>query len=144
MCAYAQAVSCAYLGEKLFPEDVEMWKHGTVVREVYTVYKDYASDPIPAPPLDLSPFTLTQRLVLAGVNAHYAEVYEAVGLCIQSHKDFPKEFIGTNHILTVGKLKSAVQGSKILQQLQDASRPFIKPDSFKAVPAEDFLNALAY
>lgn len=141
LCAYAQAISCAYLDKKLFPEDVEMWELEPVVREVYRAYKGYDSDPIPAPPLDLTPFSMEQRLILAGVNTHYAETNDAWELCKKSHDDFPG-VRGTNHCLSFEELKQAAQKSPVLTQLLQADNP-LPARSKKILSPEEVLHALA-
>jgi len=39
MLYYAQGWSIALLGRPLFPQDIEAWRHGPVVREVYDTYR---------------------------------------------------------------------------------------------------------
>lgn len=140
LCAYAQAVSIAYLGEKMFSENIEMWELGPVVREVYNAYKAYDDSPIPRPMLDLTPFTLQQRLVLAGVNNHYADVFDAWGLCQQSHREFPWKR-GTNQILKDTDLKEAFAENPLVCQLRRGDAPLT--ESPKTVTAKEFFDALA-
>lgn len=45
---YAQGWHLALLGESLFSEDIQAWKHGPVVRALYDKYKQYGWERIPA------------------------------------------------------------------------------------------------
>lgn len=44
---FSQAAHLALHDEKLFEEDVEAWKYGPVIRNVYGKYKKYGNKPIP-------------------------------------------------------------------------------------------------
>lgn len=46
---YAQAWSLAYRGRPLFGDQIEAWKHGPVVPEIYHQYKSYGSGVIAIP-----------------------------------------------------------------------------------------------
>lgn len=46
---YCQGLHLALYDAPLFPEEVEAWTHGPVVRAVYDEYKAFGADPIPAP-----------------------------------------------------------------------------------------------
>jgi uncharacterized phage-associated protein len=46
---YAQGWHLALLDEPLFPEDIQAWEHGPVVRPVYNKYKRYGWKQIPRP-----------------------------------------------------------------------------------------------
>lgn len=43
---YAQAWHLAYFRTPLFPEDIEAWPHGPVVRDIQIEFKDYGDKPI--------------------------------------------------------------------------------------------------
>ncbi len=47
---YAQAWSLVFRGESLFPNEIQAWKHGPVVAEVWTEYANYGNTTIPEPP----------------------------------------------------------------------------------------------
>lgn len=49
---YAQAWNLAIVGESLFSEDFEAWVHGPVLRDLYTSYKEFGSNPIVDAKLD--------------------------------------------------------------------------------------------
>jgi uncharacterized phage-associated protein len=44
---YAQGWSLASKGRRLFRGRLEAWRHGPVVREAFSCFKDFKSDPIP-------------------------------------------------------------------------------------------------
>lgn len=46
---YAQGFHLAIYNRPLFAERIERWMHGPVVPDVYHVYKQYVSEPIPVP-----------------------------------------------------------------------------------------------
>lgn len=43
---YAQGLNLAINGEKLFSENIEAWKHGPVISEIYNAYCIYGRNPI--------------------------------------------------------------------------------------------------
>jgi len=46
LCYFAQGWSLAISDEPLFMEDIEAWKYGPVIRELYNRVKHYGADPI--------------------------------------------------------------------------------------------------
>jgi len=44
---YMQGYHVAALGQPLFPEAIEAWEHGPVIREVWYEFKQYGADDIP-------------------------------------------------------------------------------------------------
>lgn len=95
LCAYAQAVSLAFLGQPLFEEDLEAWTHGPVVPSVYRVFKKCEKEPIPPDGLSekyaREPFSNEQRFVLELVKEWYGNI-SPWNLRDRSHMDFPGEF----------------------------------------------------
>ncbi len=49
---YVQAITLKKTGKKAYNEDIEAWKHGPVVKEVYEKYKKYKSSGIPSAAID--------------------------------------------------------------------------------------------
>lgn len=49
MLYFVQAYFLATLGRPAFEEDLEAWKHGPVVEEIYHKYKEHGSNRIPLP-----------------------------------------------------------------------------------------------
>lgn len=45
---YAQGIHLAFFGSVLFTQNIEAWEHGPVVRDVYSHYRGYGKDYIPA------------------------------------------------------------------------------------------------
>lgn len=84
---YAQAWHLALAGPPLFPERIEAWKLGPVVRELYQKYKDYDALPIPAP--SACPQTgAREGSILAQVWATYGR-YSAAELSRMTHEEAP-------------------------------------------------------
>ncbi len=46
---YAQGFFLGAQKRPLFPEQIEAWEHGPVVREIYHIFSDYKGNPIPKP-----------------------------------------------------------------------------------------------
>jgi len=46
---YAQGFHLALFGKPLFRESLEAWQYGPVVPEIYRIYKQYGSSPLPQP-----------------------------------------------------------------------------------------------
>ena len=84
---YAQAWHLALAGPPLFPERIEAWELGPVVRELYEKYKDYDALPIPAP--NSCPQTgAREGSILAQVWAAYGR-YSAGELSRMTHEEAP-------------------------------------------------------
>ena len=120
LCAYAQGICLAYLGKPLFTESIEMWEIGPVIPEVYQKYEKYDVLCIPQEPLNLSPFSMQERLVLAGVNDIYCTEYDDWSLYEKSQYDFPEGF-ELNTVLPLEGLKKAFETNIIVQKLRRAN-----------------------
>ena len=142
LCAYAQALAVTYLGRKIFPENIEMWELGPVVREVYNKYKGHDNNPIPQTKLDVRPFSEQERFVLMCVNEHYARLYDAWGLCVQSHRDFPG-VRGSNQVLTEEMLEQAFRDNHVVAWLRRCDATPLPDPSEKLLSEEEFWNAVS-
>ena len=140
LVSYAQAVALAYLGQPLFPENIQMWDKGPVVPEVYDAYREYDNKPIDRPKLDLQTFTPMERFVLAGINDMYARNYTAEELRDKSHQDFPGE-VGSREVVTQETLRVAFANNKLVEFFRRADRPVAKSSSY--MPLGEFLDAVA-
>jgi Uncharacterized phage-associated protein len=49
LCYYAQGFYLAIYGKPLFPDKIEAWQHGPVVRNLWDEFKQYGSGRIPQP-----------------------------------------------------------------------------------------------
>ena len=88
---YSQAFYLgAYNGEKLFPEKVEAWEHGPVVRKVWDKYKGYGSHPLMSDPPGGQPvqFEHRQMVLINDVYETYGQ-YSAWRLRQMTHKELP-------------------------------------------------------
>jgi uncharacterized phage-associated protein len=72
---YAQGFHLAmFEGIPLFDEKIEAWTHGPVIPDLYDLYKDYESGPIPLPKdLDLSVYSDEARKLLDEVYSVYGQ-----------------------------------------------------------------------
>jgi uncharacterized phage-associated protein len=71
---YAQAWSMVLRGEALFPDPIEAWMHGPVVRTLWELYKDYKHRDIPQPTEPCPEFTSDELEVLEEVWSAYGEL----------------------------------------------------------------------
>lgn len=87
---YAQGFHLAWYGAPLFPEPIEAWAHGPVVREVYFRYQPFESAPIPSP-VECDPIAAIDsetRELLEQVYSVYGQ-YSAWGLRNLTHEEAP-------------------------------------------------------
>ncbi len=73
LCYYAQGFSLAIYGRPLFREDIQAWKYGPVIAELWRDYNTYGHNPIP-PPTDVD-YNLYDKDTKELLN----EVYEVYG-----------------------------------------------------------------
>ncbi|MDR0445733.1 MAG: DUF4065 domain-containing protein [Oscillospiraceae bacterium] len=84
---YAQGHSLERFGRVLFPEPIEAWEHGPVVRDVYVEYSNNKSAPIPsATKGDVSRFDRDELNLLHDVYQEYGQ-YSASKLRDMTHGD---------------------------------------------------------
>lgn len=61
---YAQSASLAFFDTPLFGENLEAWKHGPVVPDLYQIYKSYGASPLPLTASDDLPVYATDQAKL--------------------------------------------------------------------------------
>ena len=143
LCSYAQAIAIAYLDQKLFSEDLEMWELGPVVPVVYRAYKDNESRPIAQCDVNLDNFTMEERYILVTVNDEYAERYDALELCLKSHDEFPGKR-GSNEILTFEQLRKSFSHNPVVEKMVRADNIIITDQDIKdAIPYDGYINSVA-
>lgn len=142
MCAYAQAVSLAYLGNPLFDESIEAWDHAPVIPTVYHEFKGNGRIPIEprySESYAVLPFNERQCLVLSAVNATYG-VYAPWALREMSHRDFPGDF-GSSKIISQEAIKEAFKQNALVLRLR--STDWAERGGDDVILSErDFWNAL--
>lgn len=86
---YAQGFHLAIFDAPLFPEPIEAWTHGPVVRDLYNAYRDYGGDPIP-PDASFNPASVKDpvRSLLDEVYAVYGQ-FSAWRLREMTHEEAP-------------------------------------------------------
>lgn len=142
LCAYAQAISLAYLGSELFGEELEAWEKGPVLPTLFHKYGDV--DIIPLSPdatadNPTSHFSDQQRLVLATVNINMG-IYEDWALSKQSHLDFPGDF-GSKNKIPKEEIRQAFWNNPYVQALRRTDEP-VDTENCKWVTGEDLLHVL--
>ncbi|MEM9121025.1 MAG: type II toxin-antitoxin system antitoxin SocA domain-containing protein [Cyanobacteria bacterium P01_F01_bin.56] len=71
---YAQVWSMVLRDQPLFPQPIEAWKHGPVVRVLWEDYKDYRHEAIPTPTAEPPSFAPAELEILDFVWARYGEL----------------------------------------------------------------------
>ena len=86
---YAQGFCLAMHGRPLFPEAIEAWKHGPVVKALYNAYSSYNSAALPRPDgMDLSVFSDEDRDLMDEVYDVYGQ-FSAWKLRNMTHDETP-------------------------------------------------------
>lgn len=144
LCAYAQALSLAYLGRPLFSEPLEAWTHGPVAPCLYHEYERFGSDPLPSPGLSAhyarEPFDDDQKFVLDLVRDYYGK-YAAWELRERSHRDFPGDF-GSRNVISDDAIKRAFAQDALVQKLK--SPPPVPPQDDRLVSEKEVRHALGF
>jgi uncharacterized phage-associated protein len=106
---YAQGFSLAINDKPLFDDPIEAWAHGPVIPNLYRIYADYRSDPIPTPnDLDLSMYDIETRKLLDEVYAVYGQ-YTASRLRNMTHTEPPWRLArerGDSEIISLESMKA--------------------------------------
>lgn len=142
LCAYAQAISLAYLGKELFDEDLEAWEKGPVLPSLYQKYED--TDFIPKLSDTVAKdivgkFSEQQRLVLSTVNINLG-VYADWALSRQSHIDFPGEF-GSHEKISKEKIRQTFWNNSYVRALRKTDEP-VDTENCRIVRGEALLHVL--
>ena len=123
LCAYAQAVSLAYVGKPLFDEELEAWTHGPVVPTVYMKFKANGSNAIP-PCLAwddaIESFNEDERYILQMTWAAYGR-FTAWALRDLSHWDFPGDF-GSRAVIPQEQIKDAFEKNTLVNRMRSGDK----------------------
>lgn len=103
---YAQAAFLAIKNKMLFNEDIEAWKHGPVIPEIYNKYKSYGSSGITE--YDLKNVKIIEedeelKNILVSVYDLFGE-YSAWGLRNLTHSEEPWKTTEINHVISHEKM----------------------------------------
>lgn len=99
---YEQGYHLAYYGTPLFDEEIEAWKFGPVVPQIYEKYKIYENKPIMPADGDVSisgePYDLFYGIFT------YFNKYSAFGLMEKTHSEDPwvitsRNGVGPSHVI---------------------------------------------
>ena len=61
LCYYAQGFTLALLDKPLFAEEIQAWKHGPVIPELYKKYQDYGEKILPVEEFKNKTFVFTDE-----------------------------------------------------------------------------------
>lgn len=103
---YAQGFHLALYGKPLFAEPIEAWTHGPVAPDLYHIYKNYGSNPIPVPTdIDFSKYDVQTQELLDDIYRVYGQ-FSAWKLRNMTHSEEPwKEAYEGNGIITHQAMK---------------------------------------
>lgn len=135
---FAQVISLQKTGKPLFPEDIEAWDYGPVVRDVYFEFKDNDNRPIrePSAAVNDSMFTQEEKDILTDAFVALAE-NKAYPLMARTHKNgspwdkvynsgLPRH--GRNRVIPVDLIKQ--DEPVISEKLMDVNEcELVAPDS---------------
>lgn len=87
---YLQGYYLALYGEKLFDDEIEPWKYGPVVIDVYHTYKGYGNNPIVLPnvEVDFNYISDVQKRFINKVYGHFRQ-FSAIKLTEMTHDELP-------------------------------------------------------
>lgn len=86
---YVQGWSLAFRSGPMFPETIEAWKFGPVIRDVYPHFADFGHDPIPASAAGGTiPLAEDQKSFVASIWEGYKR-YSAIALSEKTHCETP-------------------------------------------------------
>ena len=154
MLYFAQCWHLVRYNEPIFLSVIEAWDHGPVVPEIYSEYKKFGRNPIPALPVDYDAFTDHELETIMDVFAYYGR-YSASGLREMSHQyDSPWANVyipGIKHVeITQESMKSFYKrqppletvGDRILRTAKEKRieiiEPVISPNGNPVLPADDY------
>lgn len=103
---YSQGFHLALFGLKLFPEPIEAWSLGPVVKSVYNHYKEHGGDPIHFAPdeFDLDKFDAQTGEFLDEIFGVYGQ-YSASALVRFTHEEPPWKETPTRGEITPESMK---------------------------------------
>lgn len=138
LCAYAQGLCLGLYDAPMFQEDMEAWKHGPVIPEVYEAYRQYGATPIASDGLSeeyaRQPFTDAEKFILEAVKEWYG-AYSASALRNRSHNDFPGKFGSKGIIAKTAIAQSFAQMDQVRKLKSctpdmDAKQPLLSEEEF--------------
>ena len=102
---YAQGVNLALNDAVLFPDSIEAWIHGPVVPNVYHVYKQNGSQPIPVEQVNLEGYSPELRELLDEVNEVFGQ-FSAGKLRTMTHNEPPWKETAQGTVISPDLMKS--------------------------------------
>ena len=102
---YEQGYHLAYFGTPLFDEEIEAWKYGPVVPQIYEKYKKYENHPIM--PEDGEVSISGEHYELFYNIFTFFNQYSAFGLMEKTHREDPwlltsRNGVGPSHVIPKG------------------------------------------
>jgi uncharacterized phage-associated protein len=102
---YAQGFHLAIFDKALFPEAIKKWAHGPVVPQVYHIYKEYGSGPIPVVQISRDDYPEDVRDLLDEVSSVYGQ-FTASKLRQMTHQERPWLETPENETIPLDLMKS--------------------------------------
>ncbi len=102
---YAQGFHLAWHGAPLFPEPIEAWAHGPVVRPLYFKYQEFGANAIPTPE-GFDPASIDEKTqgLLEEVYQVYGQ-YSAWGLRNLTHEEAPWKDTPRNEAIPIEAMR---------------------------------------
>lgn len=103
---YVQGFHLALFNDPLFEEEIKAWEYGPVVEDLYHVYKEHGSNPIPIPE-DIEEFTLSkeQKDLIKEVYQVYGQ-FSAWKLKEMTHDEAPWRNTASNEVISYESMKN--------------------------------------
>ena len=101
---YAQGFHLAMFDKPLFHEAIKKWVHGPVVPQVYHIYKEYGSGPIPVTAVPLEDYEESVREFLDEVFTVYGQ-FSATKLRNMTHGEPPWLQTADNEVISHDLMK---------------------------------------
>ncbi|MGL4566934.1 MAG: Panacea domain-containing protein [Fusobacteriaceae bacterium] len=101
---YAQGFHLALYDEPLFSDKIYAWQHGPVVESLYHDYKNYGSNGIPVPEINLDSYSVPIKELLNSIYEIYGQ-FSAWKLRDMTHEESPWNETSLNYEITPDCLK---------------------------------------
>lgn len=115
---YVQAYFAVNKNEPCFNDDIERWRHGPVIREVYGKYKIYCTEDIFEKDESVDINSNDKNMIREVVNSYKA--YDAWDMVTKTHAEEPWVNTEPNEVISFLKIQEYFQNNetKILGEIQ--------------------------
>lgn len=119
---YAQGIHLAAFDTALFEEEIQAWRYGPVVENVYHDYKIYGSGAIFVPTNSIQATLTTEvKRFIENIYAYYGQ-YSASKLMQMTHEELPWRTTRDSEIISKDKIKSFFKNSPLSLKIANPSQ----------------------